>query len=193
MKLRIVAYLILFSLSFATGLYGQSVIKGSVKVYNSELSSHLFNVILTDSSNKVLAFSTVDSLENFYFQSIPNGIVDLSLSFISCYTTEIENIVLQNDTVQLNKIPIFEADYLLEWDGICIKSLFWGLIKYKKRCSGLENMENSQFPENNKILMDCNSASKDSILFELDPEAKKVEIEYEKIKDCNDFFNTSTK
>jgi hypothetical protein len=193
LKLRIVAYFLIIFLSFARCLHGQSVIKGSVKVYDSETSSYLFNVILTDSSNKILAHTVVDSLRNFYFQSIPNGIIDLRLRFISCYETEIKNIVIKNDTLQLINIPVFEADYILEWDGICTKSLIWGLIKYKRKCCGTEKIENSKFPENNKIFMDCNSSSNDSILFELDPENKKVEIEFEEIKACSNFFNKFNK
>lgn len=189
MKLVSVAYFLIFLLSFVTGLHGQSVIKGSVEVYDSESSSYLFNVILTDSSNKDLAYTVVDSLEIFYFESIPNGIFNLRLSSIGCYETEIKNIVLQNDTIQLNNIPLFEANYLLNWDGICTRSLFWGLIKYKKGCGGMEKIENSKFPKDNKIFMDCNSSSNDSILFQLDPEQRKVEIEFEKIKDCSNFFN----
>jgi hypothetical protein len=189
LKLRIVAYFLIVFLSLARCLHGQSVIKGSVKVYDSETSSYLFNVILTDSSNKELAHAVVDSLGNFYVQSIPNGIFDLRLSFISCYETEIKNIILKNDTLQLLNIPVFEADFILEWDGICTKSLVWGLIKYKKRCCGTEKIENSKFPEDKKIFMECNSSSNDSILFELDPEKRKVEIEFEKIKACGKFIN----
>lgn len=167
------------------GVNGQSLLKGSVRSYNSDLETQGVNVIvLNPQTERFLMGSVVDSNGNFEINSVPNGKIDLQLSFIGCYNTIITDIELINDTIEIKNIPIFEADCIIEWDGICEKKILWGLIKYKKGCGGTDYIENSHFPENNQIFIDCKTCETDSILFELNHKTDKIKVEYEIIKTC---------
>ncbi len=175
--------LIIFIASF--GVNGQSLLKGSVRSYNSDLETQGINVIVLDTlSERYIMGAVVDSIGNFEINSIPNGKIDLQFSFIGCYNTIITDIELNNDTIEILNIPIFEGDFEIAWDGYCEKKLLWGLIKYKKGCGGTDYIENSQFPENNQIFIDCKTCKTDSILFELNPKTDKIKVEYEIIKTC---------
>ncbi|TNE70755.1 hypothetical protein EP331_11295 [bacterium] len=176
---------VLILLIASLGAKGQNILKGSVRSYNSDLETQGVNVIvLNPQSERYLMGSVVDSIGNFEIDSVPNGKIDLQLSFIGCYNTIITDIELNNDTIEIKNIPIFEADCVIEWDGICEKKILWGLIKYKKGCGGTENIEKSQFPENNQIFIDCKTCETDSILFELNPTTDKIKVEYKIIKTC---------
>ena len=167
------------------GVKSQSILKGSVRTYNSELKTQGVNVIvLNPQTERFFMGSVVDSIGNFRIDSVPNGKIDLQLSFIGCYNTIITDIELNNDTIEILNIPIFEGDFEIAWDGFCEKKLLWGLIKYKKGCGGTELYKNSQFPESNQIYIDCKSSESDSMLFELNPNTDNIKIDYEIIKTC---------
>lgn len=178
--------LILLTLVIVTlGVKGQSVLKGSVRTYNSDLPSQGVNVIvLNPQTQRYFMGSVADIFGNFKIDSVPNGKIDLQLSFIGCYTTIISDIELDNDTIEIINIPIFEGDFEIAWDGFCEKKLLWGLIKYRRCCGGTDYVENSQFPVNNQIYIDCQTSQTDSILFVLNPKTNNIKIEYEVIKTC---------
>jgi len=176
---------ILIGLTFLTTIisYGQSSIKGNIKIYNSEMHPMGIKVLVSKIlPNNDLIGTTTDSSGYFILKTIPNGKIDLQFSFIGCYNTIVKDIELKNDSIQLQNIPVFESNYTLNWDGICEKRLLWGLIKYKKGCGGTDTIERSQFPANNKIYIGCSKSETDSILFELNPQTKNIEVKYEALK-----------
>lgn len=179
----IVIYFLTFLASTFT--FGQNLIKGSVKVYNSDLKSQGINVIVIDTSSSEKVIGTVvDSTGRFRISTIPNGKIDLQFSFIGCYHTIIKEIELENDTIEFWNIPVFESNCEIAWDGICVKKFLWGLIRITRECGGTDYYKKSQFPANNRININCWESENDSILYELNPKTKKIEVEYKKIKIC---------
>jgi len=186
MSCKIFAIVIYF-LTFLTSTFtfGQNLIKGSVKVYYSDLKSQGINVIVIDTSSSGQVIGTiVDSIGSFKISAIPNGKVDLQFSFIGCYHTIIKEIDLANDTIELWNIPVFESNCEIAWDGICVKKFLWGLIKITRECGGTDYYKKSQFPANNRITINCGEPENDSILYELNPKTERIEVEYKKIKKC---------
>jgi hypothetical protein len=178
----VICLLILFTSFF---LYGQNLIKGSVVVYNHSFEPTGINILVIDTiPNNEITGAVTGSSGTFKINSVPNGKIDLEFSFIGCYKTILKGIELNNDTVEIQNIPVFENDCEIAWDGFCEKKILWGLIKIKRACGGTEYYNNSPFPDNNKIYMDCKKSDTDSILFELDPLTKDIEVDYEIIKAC---------
>jgi hypothetical protein len=182
-KKHILAIIWVFCASI--GANGQSLIKGNVHGYDTDLELGGINVIVIDTlTGRFIKGSVTDSIGHFRIDSIPNEKIDLQFSFIGCYNTIITDFELNYDTIEIRDIPIFEADCEIAWDGFCEKKLLWGLIKYKRGCGGTEYYEKSKFPANNQIYIDCAKSEKDSILFELNPKTKNIKIEYKTIKTC---------
>ncbi|MBN1251002.1 MAG: hypothetical protein JXR51_04830 [Bacteroidales bacterium] len=183
MKIKIIIFLILFLITESSN--SQSVIKGSVEIYKSERISQGASVDIINRVNKKgqLLNAYVNSNGNFKIDTILNGLIDLQFSNSGCYKTIIKNILLNNDTIKLNKIPIFEANYEIE--EFYTKRYFFGLIKGKETLGRLIEFKNSKFPANNKIYLKCNTFSIDSILFELNPKTEIIEIQHYNIKNCN--------
>ncbi len=166
-------------------LYGQNLIKGSVVIYNYSFEPKGINIIVIDPiPDNEITGAVADSLGTFKIDSFPNGKIDLEFSFIGCYKTILKGIELNNDTIEIQNIPVFESDCEIAWDGFCEKRILWGLIKIKNACGGTEYYNKSPFPDDNKIYIDCKTSEPDSILFELDPVTKNIVVDYEIIKAC---------
>ena len=164
---------------------GQGKIKGSVKVYDSTLETEGINVILVSPFlRKEVIGTVVNSTGEFEIKNIPSGKIDLQFSFIGCYYTIVKDIEINNDTIEIWNVPIFESNEIIAWDGYCEKKYLWGLIKIKKECGGNEYINNSKFPADNKIFIKCDSNENDSLLYELNPSTKRIEIDYKKLKTC---------
>lgn len=183
----------IFQAVFYTGVVfpstgtGQSLIEGSVVVYNHSFEPMGINIIVIDTiPNNEITGAVTGSSGTFKINSLPNGKIDLEFSFIGCYKTILKDIELNNDTIKILNIPVFESNSEIAWDGFCEKRMLWGLIKIKSACGGTEYYNNSPFPDDNKIYMDCETSGTDSILFELDPVTENIEVEYETIKACGD-------
>ncbi|MDW7692722.1 hypothetical protein R9C00_11695 [Flammeovirgaceae bacterium SG7u.111] len=68
--------LIIFISSF--GVKGQSLLKGSVRTYNSDFETQGINaIVLNPQTERYFTGSVVDSIGNFKIDSVPNGKIDL--------------------------------------------------------------------------------------------------------------------
>lgn len=67
---------------------GQLLLKGNVRMYNSDLELGGINVIVLNTlTEKFLTGTVTDSVGNFRLDSIPKGKCNLQFSFIGCYNT----------------------------------------------------------------------------------------------------------
>lgn len=149
-----------------------NVINGNVRGYNTEIAPWppIGVTVCKSPYGRFLAGDTTDLGNNFCLDSILNGTVNVRFFLWGFYETIIKNIELNNDTIELKDIPMFRM-------SDCYES--------EQRELKITQQEKWQFPENNKIYFNCGDSKEDSILFELNRKSNSIEINYERIKSCD--------
>jgi len=172
------------------------VVKGSVKAYRSDLTFDQCNgciVIPIDSTKRdtgsFSCFGIVDADGNFILENVPIKTVFLKISRVDFYSTIIQKIEFDADTIYLKNIPIFEKGCSFYSHAFCTKKYFWGLVKITRGCLGIECHREEPFNlQRTKILLHCSDSIVTSIICTLsDENNSNIEIQFNDIKTCDNF------
>jgi len=187
-KLRHFIYIFLLIIIDNAFILSQSSIIGTTFIYQSEklpLNISVTTLNRVKNSNFIKTF-TIKSGE-YRLDSLLNGMVDLEFYLEGCYKTVIRNIPVMNDTIVLNKVPLFEATYEKYWEEWSVEKHFFGLIKRNKMQGGVIKVNNSKFNKDNRICIECMESPENSIIFQLNPETETVDIQYYELTKCENY------